>query len=272
MPLRTQVAPFVAVLNLALARIEENKGNQPKDRTMPRISDLAPQARDPIAHLGRNHGPNLGRTEVEVRHATLLVVEDSLYSCEVLRQYCRRLGIRLRRAADLGQARAHLRLYRPDIVMVDLGLPDGRGEGLIAKMAIGAHRPQLIIATSGDDSARATALAAGADLFLDKPLPDLLDFRRLLVDHFPRPLPLTHLPNRPFRPEADVFALHDDLSMADQHLMHGHDLPYISGFVAGVACSAGDQELHGIARADPTDFRQLRDIIQDRLRKMGGPL
>lgn len=272
MPLRAQVAPFVAVLNPALARIAEDEGNQPKDMTMPHISDLAPQARDPIADLGRHPGPNLGRTEVEVRHATLLVVEDSHYSCELLRQYCRRLGIRLRRAADLGQAQAHLRLYRPDIVMVDLGLPDGRGEGLIAKMATGAHRPQLIIATSGDDSARATALAAGADLFLDKPLPDLLDFRRLLVDHYPRPLPLAHLPNRPFRPEADAFALHDDLSMADQRLMQAHDLPYISGFVAGVACSAGDQELHGIARADPTDFRQLRDIIQDRLRKLGGPL
>lgn len=207
-----------------------------------------------------------------MRNATMLVVEDSRYSCEVLRLYCRQLGIRLRRAADLGQAAAHLRLYRPDIVLVDLGLPDGRGEGLIAQLAKGANRPPLIIATSGDDSGRLAAMAAGADLFLDKPLPDLIEFRSLLVDHYPSPLPLALLPNRPFRPDADPLALQDDLSMAEKRLSRADDLPYISGFVAGVAGSAGDQELHRVARADQTDFRQLRDIIQERLRNMEGSL
>lgn len=207
-----------------------------------------------------------------MRNATMLVVEDSRYSCEVLRLYCRQLGIRLRRAADLGQAQAHLRLYRPDIVLIDLGLPDGRGEGLIAQLARGAHRPPLIIATSGDDSARPAALAAGADLFLDKPLPELTEFRGLLVDHYPTPLPLALLPNRPFRPDADPLALQDDLSMAAKELTQTQDLSYISGFVAGVAGSAGDQELHRIARADQTDFRQLHDIIQQRLRNMEGSL
>jgi len=228
---------------------------------MPNISDYA-APRD----LDR------GLSTPAMRNATMLVVEDSRYSCEVLRLYCRQLGIRLRRAADLGQAQAHLRLYRPDIVMVDLGLPDGRGEGLIAQLTEGKHRPPLVIATSGDDHARSNALAAGADLFLDKPLPELAEFRGLLVDHYPAALPLALLPNRPFRPEADALALQDDLAMAEKRLSHADDLPYISGFVAGVAGSAGDQELHRIARADQTDFRQLRDIIQDRLRCMGGNL
>lgn len=231
---------------------------------MPNIPDYAAPNADPARGLT---SPAMG-----VRNATLLVVEDSRYSCEVLRLYCRQLGIRLRRAADLGQAKAHLRLYRPDIVLVDLGLPDGRGEGLIAQLASGAHRPPLIIATSGDDSTRKAALVAGADLFLDKPWPDLNEFRGLLVDYYPTPLPLALLPNRPFRPEADVLALQDDLTMAEKRLTQAEDLPYISGFVAGVAGSAGDQELHRVARADQTDFRQLRDIIQERLRNMEGSL
>ena len=109
-------------------------------------------------------------------------------------------------------------------------------------------------------------------MFLDKPLPDLAEFRGLLVDHYPAALPLALLPNRPFRPDADSLALQDDLTMAEQRLSRADDLPYISGFVAGVAGSAGDQELHRIARADQTDFRQLRDIIQDRLRNMGANL
>lgn len=229
---------------------------------MPNISDYA------VSDLGRN----LTSPATGVRNATMLVVEDSRFSCEVLRLYCRQLGIRLRRAADLAQAQAHLRLYRPDIVLVDLGLPDGRGEGLISQLANATHRPPLIIATSGDDSFRTTALTAGADMFIDKPLPDLIEFRSILVDHYPTALPMALLPNLLFRPEADPLALRDDLSMAEQRLMQAYDLPYVSGFVAGVAGSAGDQELHQLARADQTDFRQLRDIIQDRLRKMGNPL
>ena len=261
---QTQVAPFVAGFNAMLGMIWEAERNQPKDTAMPKISDCV----RPSSDLGRHlTAPVMG-----VRNATLMVVEDSRYSCDVLRLYCRQLGIRLRRAADLGQAQAHLRLYRPDIVLIDLGLPDGRGEGLIAQLAGGAHRPPLIIATSGDDSARAAALAAGADLFLDKPLPDLPEFRSLLVDHYPMPLPLTLLPNRPFRPEPDRLALQDDLAMAEKHLTQAENMPFISGFVAGVAGSAGDLELRRIARTDQTDFRQLRDIIQERLRQIEGPL
>ena len=226
-----------------------------------------------MPHISGYTAPHdLGRGLTTPRNVTMLVIEDSRYSCEVLRLYCRQLGVRLRRAADLGQAQAHLRLYRPDIVLVDLGLPDGRGEVLIAQLAAAKHRPPLIIATSGDDHARNDALAAGADVFLDKPLPDLAEFRGLLVDHYPAALPLALLPNRPFRPDADSLALQDDLTMAEQRLSRADDLPYVSGFVAGVAGSAGDQELHRIARADQTDFRQLRDIIQDRLRNMGGNL
>lgn len=226
-----------------------------------------------MPHISDYAAPHdLGRSLTTPQNVTMLVIEDSRYSCEVLRLYCRQLCVRLRRAADLGQAQAHLRLYRPDIVLVDLGLPDGRGEVLIAQLVAAKHRPSLIIATSGDDHARNDALAAGADLFLDKPLPDLPEFRGLLVDHYPSALPLALLPNRPFRPDADALALQDDLSMAERHLRKSDDLPYISRFVAGVAGSAGDQELHRVARADQTDFRQLRDIIQDRLRNLGDRL
>ena len=205
-----------------------------------------------------------------LRHATILVVEDSRYSCEVLRLYCRQLGLRLRRAADLATARAHLRLYRPDIALVDLDLPDGRGEGLIAELTTGPQRPGLIIATSGDDSARAAALGAGADVFLDKPLPDLVEFRGFLVDHFPTPLPLALLPNRPFRPETDPLALHDDLALAARGLERAQNLGFLSGFVAGVARAAGDHELRDAARGIPSDFRPLRDMVNERLRAIEG--
>ena len=56
-----------------------------------------------------------------LRGITILAVEDSRFASEALRLMCNRLGARLRRAETLSAAHSHLRLYRPDLVIVDLG-------------------------------------------------------------------------------------------------------------------------------------------------------
>jgi len=221
-----------------------------------------------------------------VRMPTLMLVEDSRYASEVLRLYARALGLRLRRAADLETAHTHLRLYRPDIAMVDLGLPDGRGEGLIAVLCQSTPRPPLIIAVSGQPDRKDAAIIAGADLFLEKPLPDLTAFRALLVDHFPSPLPLLLLPERSPQPHPDKLALQDDLNLAAQNLADegASALPttrsrYVAGLVDGLAGSLGDTALQQAARQHMADlgdggpvapqggnFRQLRDLVNERLR------
>ncbi len=236
-----------------------------------------------------------------VRMPTLMLVEDSRFACEVMRLYARALGLRLRRAADLETAQAHLRLYKPDIVLIDLGLPDGRGEGLIAELTDANPRPPLIIATSGQGELRDDALAAGADIFIEKPMPDLATFRALLVDHFPSPLPLLLLPQRPQVPQPDRIALKDDLDMAAKTMADMADeggdtryaaarTRYVAGLLDGVAGSMGDTALQAAARqqlrdggarmpasaqdaahgalADQQDqgFRHLRDLVNERLR------
>lgn len=238
-----------------------------------------------------------------MRMPTLMLVEDSRYASEMLRLYARTLGLRLRRAPDLSTAQSHLRLYRPDIVLVDLGLPDGRGEGLISQLAYGANRPPLIIATSGEGGMQAAALAAGADLYWEKPLPDITQFRALLVEHFPSPLPLLLLPQRPDAPSPDRVALHDDLDLAargfakmanaagggalDEQPPTGAQMQYLAGFLQGVGGCLGDGDLQSAAHdqllaarndtlvfqqktsATPSaNFRKLSDLVNDRLRDM----
>lgn len=101
---------------------------------------------------------------------TMLLVEDSRLAAEGVRLICRRLGVRLRRADCLELAQAHLRVYRPDVVLVDPGLPDGSGLSLIAALSGARWRPGRIVGFSGDPAMAEPCLDAGADDFIAKPL------------------------------------------------------------------------------------------------------
>jgi len=212
-----------------------------------------------------------------LRMPTMMLVEDSRYACEVLRLYARTLGLRLRRAADLATAAVHLRLYRPDIVLVDLGLPDGRGEELIAQLAAQACRPPLIIGTSGMAGMAQAALRAGADVFIEKPMPDIAAFRALLVDHFPAPLPLLLLPQRAPAQQPDPVALQDDLNLAAKALAQMSDqntaqaarpsLQYLAGFLEGVGGCLGDRDLQTAAHGELIAAQADTLIFHENLRQ-----
>lgn len=194
---------------------------------------------------------------------TLLAVEDSRFTCDALRLLCQRSGARLRRAGTLAEARAHLRCYRPDVVLVDLGLPDGRGEGLIRELALRPGRP-AVLGLSGDPAGRPAALAAGADGFVEKPIASLPGFQSAVLRRLTGcPMALTA---EEAAPPADPLALHDDLRQAARLLAQdglANRLPYVAGFVQGVARAAQDPALEDAARATA-----LSDAAAPRLAQM----
>lgn len=189
--------------------------------------------------------------EMPLLGLTVLAVEDSRFACDALRLMCRRAGARLRRAETLAQARVHLRTYRPDVALVDLGLPDGRGESLIADLARAPGRPAVVLGMSGDEGGRQAAMAAGADGFVAKPPGNLAQFCRLLRDHLPDQVPALHLPpDLPAR--GDPLALQDDLARAARALAvaPGNDrLRFVAQFLRGVALQAGDADLGAACEA-----------------------
>jgi CheY-like chemotaxis protein len=197
---------------------------------------------------------------------TLLAVEDSRFACEALRLMSMRAGARLRRAESLKEARAHLRVYRPDVVIIDLGLPDGRGEGLIRELATAPDRPQVLLGTSGNPDGRGLALAAGADGFLDKPLDSLARFCETLRRALPEFDSVDWVEDQ-ITP--DPLALQDDLAHAARSLDAGPDrASYATAFLQGVAHHAHDTALQdaATAAASPSaDLQPLRRLVRHRL-------
>ena len=178
---------------------------------------------------------------------TILVVEDSRYACDAMRLMCLHSGARIRRADCLKSARRHLRVYRPSIAIVDLGLPDGSGTDLIEDLDTANPRVGVIMATSGDDNLKEAALASGADGFLSKPLSSVGAFQQAILDKLP-------VDRRPAGPrvlsddviDPDPMAYRDDMShvanLLDDH-QEGPVLDYVLQFLSGVARSAEDGQL-----------------------------
>ncbi|MFV0515206.1 MAG: response regulator [Jhaorihella sp.] len=175
---------------------------------------------------------------------TVLVVEDSRYACDAMRLLCLRSGARIRRADCLASARRHLQIYRPSIIIVDVGLPDGSGLDLIGELAGTAPRIGVILGISGDDCAQDAAIAAGADGFLRKPLISLAAFQAEILSHLPaerRPPGPRGVADELIRP--DPLAYIDDMEhVADVLSDQSQDrvLDYVAQFVGGIARSADD--------------------------------
>ena len=212
--------------------------------------------------------PGLGMNDLPLRGVTVLAVEDSRFASDALRLMCRRLGARLRRAESLQAAASHLRLYRPDVVIVDLGLPDGRGEALIAEVV--ARRPRVVVlGMSGDASGRAGAMAAGADGFVEKPVESVAAFHALLKQHLPDHA--GQMTAGDIEMEPDGLALRDDLAHAagllDADLGEGRlddaGRAYVAGFVKGVAHLARDTALAEAAGGARLD--EMRVLLHARL-------
>jgi CheY-like chemotaxis protein len=196
---------------------------------------------------------------------TLLIVDDSRYACDALRLILSRAGARLRRAETLESGRLHLRRYRPDLAIVDLGLPDGRGEDLIADLA---RRGLPVLGLSGDPAGREAALAAGALTFLEKPVLSVMG-----LVHLVRQLATgaTDLGDEgPCPPSADPGALRDDLLRAVDLIQTRGDPTYALSFLQGLARAAGDVALETAVRASTTPFdrAKLARMIEDRLSRL----
>lgn len=84
-------------------------------------------------------------------------------------------------AQNCMEARAAVRTLRPDVVILDLHMPDGSGLEVLRDMKRGPNAPIVVMCTNDPDPAcRRRCLNEGADFFLEK-LTDLNRWEQLLT-------------------------------------------------------------------------------------------
>jgi two-component system KDP operon response regulator KdpE len=101
--------------------------------------------------------------------AIILIVEDEPPIRRLLRTTLAAQDYRTLEAASGKEALAALRHHRPDLVLLDLGLPDMDGLALIAEIRAGGPVPIVVLSSRGDEAAKVAALDAGADDYVTKP-------------------------------------------------------------------------------------------------------
>lgn len=98
----------------------------------------------------------------------ILIVEDSDSIRALVTDYLRQRGYEVQGATSLIAARAALRSFRPEVLVLDLGLDDGDGSELLADLrdaSIGC----VVISSRADIKDRLQLLELGADDYLIKP-------------------------------------------------------------------------------------------------------
>lgn len=101
--------------------------------------------------------------------ATILIVDDEPPIRRLLRTTLKAHDFRTLEAASGAEALAALRHHRPDLVLLDLGLPDVDGLDLIGRIRAAGAVPVIVLSSRGDESAKVRALDSGADDYVTKP-------------------------------------------------------------------------------------------------------
>lgn len=104
--------------------------------------------------------------------ARVLVVDDEIGVRELLREILEDSGYQVTTASNAAEAHRSLKADRPDVVLLDLSLPDADGLSLIRSWSTSGRLPAPVVVLSGyatiDNAVEATRM--GASDFLEKPI------------------------------------------------------------------------------------------------------
>ena len=115
----------------------------------------------------------------------VLLVEDEKELRRFIRAALTARGHRLIEATTVAEAKLLATSHHPELVLLDLGLPDGDGLELLASLREWTQVPVIVLSARGREDDKVTALDAGADDYLTKPFGtnELLARMRVALRH-----------------------------------------------------------------------------------------
>ncbi len=100
---------------------------------------------------------------------TVLVVEDEMKIARVVRDYLERAGFDVLVAGDGESALSSVRGAKPDLIVLDLGLPGRDGLDVAREVRSTSTVPIVVLTARGDETDRIVGLELGADDYVVKP-------------------------------------------------------------------------------------------------------
>jgi two-component system, OmpR family, KDP operon response regulator KdpE len=100
---------------------------------------------------------------------TILVVDDEIGIRRILKVCLTSAGFVVHESASGHEALRAIGEFQPDLVLLDLGLPDMDGSKVVTRVRESNQCPILILSIRDQESDKVTALDAGADDYLTKP-------------------------------------------------------------------------------------------------------
>jgi len=100
---------------------------------------------------------------------TVLVVEDEQKLRELVRSYLERAGFAVLSTGSGAEAISLAASAHPDLVILDLGLPDVPGESVAREIRVAGSTPILMLTARSSEEDRIGGLELGADDYVTKP-------------------------------------------------------------------------------------------------------
>lgn len=99
----------------------------------------------------------------------ILIVEDDPDIMQILDAYLIRDGYRTVRAGDGETAMTHFSMLRPDLILLDIGLPKLDGIDVLTRIRRERDTPIIMVTALAEDMDKLTGLRLGADDYIVKP-------------------------------------------------------------------------------------------------------
>jgi two-component system KDP operon response regulator KdpE len=132
----------------------------------------------------------------------VLMVEDEPQMRALIKMTLQSNGMRCADAVNAREAWIRIDVQRPDIVIADLGLPDGDGIELIRRLRATSQVPIIVLSARSQERDKIAALDAGADDYVTKPFSSGELLARLRVG-------LRHAASRSAAEDSATFAVGD---------------------------------------------------------------